>query len=84
MQNYHSLSIFSKIEGIFQSPFLIKSAGETRSPAPDTPFGWFELSYKSPELLQELLKISQDNKYSEKVRNEALKSVNRITHRKHE
>lgn len=47
-------------------------------------FGWFELSYKSPELLQELLKISQDNKYSEKVRNEALKSVNRLTHRKHE
>ena len=32
------LSIFSKIEGILQSPFLIKSAGETRSPAPNTPF----------------------------------------------
>ncbi len=43
-------------------------------------FGWFNLSYKSPELLQALKEISLDNRYPESVRTEALKSINRITH----
>lgn len=41
-------------------------------------FGWHEQSYMVPKISEVVLKMSKDMKYSEKVRNEALKTYNRL------
>lgn len=42
-------------------------------------FGWFNYSYRAAEIAEELKKVVDNPKYSERVRNEAKKSIIRLT-----
>ena len=39
--------------------------------------GWFDMSYRAPDIAEAALKVSQDEKYPVTVRKEALKTYNR-------
>lgn len=41
-------------------------------------FGWFNYSYNKKEIEKTCSAIAASDKYSEKVRNEALKTINRL------
>ena len=41
--------------------------------------GWYDLSYRADEIAAAALKASTDERFSERVRNEALKTYNRVT-----
>lgn len=40
--------------------------------------GWFNLSFMAPEIADKALQISNDNRFAPRVRNEALKTYNRV------
>lgn len=42
-------------------------------------FGWYNYSYQAPEIAKVALSMSKNNSYSEAIRNEALKTYNRLT-----
>ncbi|MCP9610527.1 HEAT repeat domain-containing protein [Coprobacter tertius] len=41
--------------------------------------GWYNYSYQAPEIAKVALSMSKNNSYSEAIRNEALKTYNRLT-----
>ena len=43
--------------------------------------GWYDLSYRASEISAKALEVSADERFSARVRNEALKTFNRIEFR---
>jgi hypothetical protein len=40
--------------------------------------GWYETSYQAPAIAELALKVSKDERFDSKVRDEALKTYNRV------
>lgn len=73
LRNYHKHKFVPQL-----LEYLQKTTSEKEQVALLEALGWFNLSYRNPEIKEVAYKISQDTRSAEPVRQEALKTCNRL------